>query len=527
MLGGTRKSILSHPRSAQYERAREKRFPISDATILPLGFDQITLCLYQYRNHAWQKLPGTVNDLAHTIAVTVTNLGVFALGVDGGAAILSVGGDVSPANSGTVSGAGDYADGSSATLVAAANTNYVFANWTDNGTVIETSPSYTFIVTSNRALVANFTLIGDGKVITTTSLPENAGIIRGGGAYPTGAVATVVATANYGYKFSKWTVNGVNVGTAPTNSFTVTSNCTMVANFKPVCMLTVSAEPPIGGVAEADKSFDPGDLAVCRAFPEPGYCFVNWTENGIPVSSSATFESNSTTFSFTITGNRTLVANFALGNLVTTLVMPVQAGTATGGGVYTPGNTASVSATAKPGYVFDSWTEDGLPVSFDPNYDFMVTTNHLVVANFVAGQTVTATAAPANGGVISGDGTFTNGTLVSLLATANPGYTFVDWTENGAVVSTTANYDFVVTSNRTFVANFALIIPQMSVTASAPGSLVIAWPTNAPGFVLQQDSDLGTTNWSNVTNAVTVVGTNSQVTISPLIGNGFFRLMHP
>ena len=95
------------------------------------------------------------------------------------------------------------------------------------------------------------------------------------------------------------------------------------------------------------------------------------------------------------------------------------------------------------------------------------------------------------------------------------------------MVSTTANYDFVVTSNRTFVANFALIIPQMSVTASAPGSLVIAWPTNAPGFVLQQDSDLGTTNWSNVTNAVTVVGTNSQVTISPLIGNGFFRLMHP
>ena len=37
----------------------------------------------------------------------------------------------------------------------------------------------------------------------------------------------------------------------------------------------------------------------------------------------------------------------------------------------------------------------------------------------------------------------------------------------------------------------------------------------------------GTTNWVNATNAVSIVGTNSQVIISPLIGNGFFRLMHP
>ena len=60
----------------------------------------------------------------------------------------------------------------------------------------------------------------------------------------------------------------------------------------------------------------------------------------------------------------------------------------------------------------------------------------------------------------------------------------------------------------------------------APQSLLVAWPTNARGFVLQQNSDLTTTNWVNATNAVSVVGTNSQVTIPPLTDKGFFPLLH-
>jgi hypothetical protein len=254
---------------------------------------------------------------------------------------------------------------------------------------------------------------------------------------------------------------------------------------------------------------------------------VNWTENGIPVSSSATFESNSSPFSFTITGNRTLVANFAEGNLVTALVMPVQAGAATGGGVHNPGDTVYMSATAMPGYVFDCWTEDGLPVSFDPNYDLTVTTNHLVTANFVAGQTVTATAVPANGGTVSGDGTFISGASASLLATENPGFTFVNWTESGAEVSTSAIYDIVVTSNRSLIANFEMIRPQMNLFAAAPGSLVITWPVDASGFVLQQNSDLTTTNWVTAPYDVSVVGTNNQAVITPAAGSSFFRLIHP
>ena len=41
-----------------------------------------------------------------------------------------------------------------------------------------------------------------------------------------------------------------------------------------------------------------------------------------------------------------------------------------------------------------------------------------------------------------------------MTATANDGYTFANWTENGNVVSTEANYSFIVNGNRNLVANF-------------------------------------------------------------------------
>ncbi len=62
----------------------------------------------------------------------------------------------SPTNGGTVAGGGMYTAGSNATVTASANSNWTFTNWTQNGAVITNAPSYTFEVTSNRSLVANF-----------------------------------------------------------------------------------------------------------------------------------------------------------------------------------------------------------------------------------------------------------------------------------------------------------------------------------------------------------------------------------
>jgi hypothetical protein len=58
------------------------------------------------------------------------------------------------------------------------------------------------------------------------------------------------------------------------------------------------------------------------------------------------------------------------------------------------------------------------------------------------------------GGTTSGGGTFADGSNVSVSAVPNTNYNFVNWTENGAVVSNSANYSFEITSDINLVANF-------------------------------------------------------------------------
>ena len=60
------------------------------------------------------------------------------------------------AENGTVEGAGEYAENAEATLTATAAEGYEFVNWTVDGAEVSTENPYTFVVTANVALVANF-----------------------------------------------------------------------------------------------------------------------------------------------------------------------------------------------------------------------------------------------------------------------------------------------------------------------------------------------------------------------------------
>ena len=67
--------------------------------------------------------------------------------------------------------------------------------------------------------------------------------------------------------------------------------------------------------------------------------------------------------------------------------------------------------------------------------------------------TVSVSANPAEGGTVTGGGTYQQNQSCTVSATVNTGYIFVNWTENGEVVSEDQTYTFVVTGNRTLVAN--------------------------------------------------------------------------
>jgi hypothetical protein len=69
--------------------------------------------------------------------------------------------------------------------------------------------------------------------------------------------------------------------------------------------------------------------------------------------------------------------------------------------------------------------------------------------------------------------------------------------------------------------------PLLRIFLTATNSVVLAWPAPSTGFHLQQNPDIRSSNWSGVTNAVNVVNGENQVTISPPLGNRFYRLIYP
>ena len=74
--------------------------------------------------------------------------------------------------------------------------------------------------------------------------------------------------------------------------------------------------------------------------------------------------------------------------------------------------------------------------------------------NVPVNYTISASANPEVGGTIEGVGDYQEGQTCTLVATANEGYAFSNWTENGTVVSTHSTYVFSVTSDRALIANF-------------------------------------------------------------------------
>jgi len=67
--------------------------------------------------------------------------------------------------------------------------------------------------------------------------------------------------------------------------------------------------------------------------------------------------------------------------------------------------------------------------------------------------------------------------------------------------------------------------PSLGITPSG-GGVKISWPSSATNFVLQQNSNLATTNWSTNSLAISNDGTNKSVNIVPTTGNAFFRLLN-
>ena len=396
----------------------------------------------------------------------------------------TIGATASPTNGGTVSGAGQYYESTECTLTATANEGYTFVNWTKNGSQVSANPTYTFTVTASGNYVANFSL--NSYAIAASANPYAGGSVSGVGTYNHFATCTMTAAANEGYTFINWTEDGTQVSTDAEYSFTVNGVRTLVANFSLNRYQVMATSNPaeagavaIGGnpnISELIFDFENGNSQGWTILQGPSSDSPNnWTHS----SDYATDDfasgyghngSNGFMLSESLVDNSTPVhpdnylvsPQILLGGSISFWATNLDNyfGAEHFGVAISTGSGTDASEFT----VLQEWTlpveRTGVTRSIDDGtwYEYTTDLSSFSGMGYVAIRHFDCTdqwlLCIDDITIVEGY-SFNHGELCTLTATANEGYTFVNWTENGVEVSNEATYSFTVTSDRDLVANFA------------------------------------------------------------------------
>jgi N-acetylneuraminic acid mutarotase/surface antigen len=357
----------------------------------------------------------------------------------------------------------------SATVTARTSPGFSFANWTENNVIVHTDSVYTFLVTGNRTLTANF--VASQTPVNNCSFIA---ISQGNGSvsitgYPSnnitttcGSQLTVVGTPAANYVFDYWLdYDGNIVSTNPTYNFTL-SNTTVLLNgyFRPSVTnstISLSANPTMGGTVSGAGTFANGSSRTVTATANANFTFVNWTESGSVVSTSSSYN-------FTLTANRNLVANFSpVVNNCSFIAVSQGNGSVSITGypsnniTTTCGSQLTVVGTPAANYVFDYWLDyDGNIVSTNPTYSFALADTTILLNGYFrpSVNNCTLSAQSTGNGTVSISGfgsnniTTTCGSTVTVTATPSTGYTFDFWLDyDGNTVSQNPTHSFTLSNN--------------------------------------------------------------------------------
>jgi len=160
------------------------------------------------------------------------------------------------------------------------------------------------------------------------------------------------------------------------------------------------------------------------------------------------------------------------------------------------------------GYAFT--TDGSVPASFTPPGNVELTNNPVDVSIYYAAGVMSVTFSNEVGGYVFN----TNldiGDLTQIVGGTNTAYVGFTGGDGGtASTQTVTNVKFVS-------------IPTQTVNLYGANAL-ISWPGSIVGYTLQQNTNLATTNWLNVTNQN--IETNS-LSVPAKVGNLFYRLILP
>lgn len=289
----------------------------------------------------------------------------------------------------------------------AGTTYYLAARlWSGTGTLK--------VKVTKDAVVQNYT-------ITTAASPSSYGSITGGGTYASGATATLTATPNSGYRFTKWQ----DGNTDNPRSVTVTGNATYTATFEVVTANTEdtiatgqtktvtvgnSNASGLSGLSASNFSllkFTPTVTAE-YSFSATGYtgsssdtcgCLFNSSKSTMLTSNDDIGDSSHFSVRYNCTADTTyyLGVKFLSANTGGTITVKcdtetkytltvqassIEGGTVTGGGTVKAGETCSFSAAAKDGYEFAGWYDGNTLVTTSASSQITMTANKTLTAKF-------------------------------------------------------------------------------------------------------------------------------------------------
>ncbi|MDC0584180.1 cellulase family glycosylhydrolase [Bacteroidales bacterium] len=256
--------------------------------------------------------------------------------------------------------------------------------------------------------------------ISLGAVPTDGGGVSGAGIYEDGKTVTLTATPNDGFEFINWTKGGVEQSTDAGFTITVSENATYIANFKAVTM------PEL---VKVTFQVDMQNETVANAGVFLKGSFNNWNSN-------EALQNNGTVYYKTLElkTDTAILYKFVNGDSWENL----QEGTSTSTGTYVnrllvvPTKDTTLKAVC-----FNSCDACKLE---NPQF------------------TISALAEPTEGGVVSGAGTFNERENITLIATADTGYKFTNWTKNEIEVSTNSDYSFTVSEDVALTAHFSPLV---------------------------------------------------------------------
>jgi uncharacterized repeat protein (TIGR02543 family) len=431
-------------------------------------------------------------------------------------------------------------------LVAVPYPGYEFVNWTGNvSTIADVNAAVTTItVDHDYSITANF---AKPCSLTISSTTGGSVATPGEGAfiYNVGTEVNLVATADTGYRFVNWTgdVGTIASVNAATTTITMNGDYSITANFEELAEYDLTTSSTAGGSVttpgEGTFTYYDGTAVSLVATADSGYYFINWTGD---VDSIANVNAPTTTV--TMNDDYSVTANF---KYIPPGKVALTTSSTAGGSVTTPGEGAflyntgtavNLVAEAEEGYSFVNWTGNvGTIVDVNaPTTTITMNGDYSVTANFeeLAEYDLTTSSTAGGSVTVPGEGTFTyyDGTVVNLVATADSGYYFVNWTGDvGTIADVNAPTTTITTNdNCSITANFQQIPSgkaALTTSSTAGGSVtspgegaflydvgtavnLVATPASGYAFV-NWTGDVGTV--ANVNDASTTITMNGDYSI--------------